>query len=626
MAAIKEFDTNKMVFKGIIMNKKTALLLFLIIFLIVTPCQGMHMAAQRSEQVVRTLDIEKLLDKKYIDMVSELSKLTDKQKEFIKDLLIKTYSVFTPQIRLRQILSGHSGTLSAVAFSNDGRFALTGAHDCTARLWDLTASPITSRKLEGHTDRLLAVAFSPDGRFALTGSWDNTARLWDLTKSPITSHKLAQHLDKVTSVAFSPDSLSALTGSRDHDASLWDLTQLPVTRQLLRGHTSGVQAVAFSPDGRFALTGSEDCTARLWDLSKSPITNHELTGHKGWVRSVAFSPDGHFALTGAADDCTARFWDLTQSPITCRELQGHTRFVASVAFSPKGRFALTGSGDDVARLWDLSKSAITCHTLTGHTDLIQSVAFSPDGCFALTGSWDNSARLWDLTGTPITSQELTGHKFLIRSVAFSPDGHFALTGAADNTARLWTIESISIKIVSLEDSVLLLKLIENEDCLQDDPQAIERLQLILKTPYQQTKITKLITEYLYRIKLPEKECWICSEMYDPKTRICMQLECCPKQICKVCLDKIGIMSYSIYFEGDLFTYAVQHKCPYCNKPANLMGTIKKYKTDDLDNHHCSSCDKEKCTLTCSTCKNDYYCSKECQAKHWPTHKATCKKE
>ena len=151
------------------MGKKTALSLFLIFFLIATPCQAMQVAALRSEQRERPLDeaaakelVQQLLTKKYVDMVSALSKLTDEQKEFIKDTLHKSHSAFAPQIRLHQVLSDHTAMIKAVAFSNDGRFALTGADDCTARLWDLTASPVTSQKLAGHTDQISSIKATDD--------------------------------------------------------------------------------------------------------------------------------------------------------------------------------------------------------------------------------------------------------------------------------------------------------------------------------------------------------------------------------------------------------------------------------------------------------------------------------
>ena len=76
------------------------------------------------------------------------------------------------------MLEGHTDWLEAVAFSPDGRFALTGSNDRTARLWDVsTGQPI--RSFVGHDRWVESVAFSPDGRFVLTGSLDTTTRIWD---------------------------------------------------------------------------------------------------------------------------------------------------------------------------------------------------------------------------------------------------------------------------------------------------------------------------------------------------------------------------------------------------------------------------------------------------------------
>src|ERR1017187_9037236 len=74
---------------------------------------------------------------------------------------------------------GHSAGLNSVAFSPDGRWALTGSSDGTALVWDLATSQ-EIRRLVGHSGGVNSVAFSPDGRWALTGSDYKTSRLWEV--------------------------------------------------------------------------------------------------------------------------------------------------------------------------------------------------------------------------------------------------------------------------------------------------------------------------------------------------------------------------------------------------------------------------------------------------------------
>jgi hypothetical protein len=64
-----------------------------------------------------------------------------------------------------------------------------------------------------HTGTVSAVAFSPDGRRVVTGSGDNTARLWDAeTGKPISEPM--RHEAKVYAVAFSPDGKAMMTATR----------------------------------------------------------------------------------------------------------------------------------------------------------------------------------------------------------------------------------------------------------------------------------------------------------------------------------------------------------------------------------------------------------------------------
>ncbi|GAB4038378.1 WD40 domain-containing protein [Spirosoma gilvum] len=340
---------------------------------------------------------------------------------------------------------GHTNHVFSVAFSPDGRYALSGSYDKSLKLWEVkTGREI--RTFTGHTSQVVSVAISPNSRYALSGSWDKSLKLWDITSGQEV-RTFTGHEGIIRSVAFSPDGHYVLSGSMDKTLKLWDVKSGRKVHTF-KGHTDQIYSVTFSSDGKHVLSGSRDKTLKLWNIE----TGREVrtfTGHTESVESVTFSPDGHYALSGSHDK-TLKLWDVASGQ-QLRTLWGHTSFVSSVAFSPDGHYALSGSWDNTLKLWDVA-SGQQLHTYTGHTESVESVAFSSDSRYALSGSHDNTLKLWDVqTGQRIRTY--TGHTSLVESVAFSPDGRYALLGEAKggvyshrlnergNTLKLWDFQT-----------------------------------------------------------------------------------------------------------------------------------------------------------------------------------------
>jgi dipeptidyl aminopeptidase/acylaminoacyl peptidase len=270
------------------------------------------------------------------------------------DKTLKLWDVATgKEIRT---FAGHTAAVNSVAFSPDGRSALSGSNDRSFKLWDIaTGKEIRSFvappgkflwwRISDHGN-VNTVAFSPDGRSALSGSYSfNTLKLWDVaTGNEIRT--FTGHSNDVHSVAFSPDGRSALSASDDKTLKLWDVATGKRIRSFA-GHGDGVRSVAFSPDGRSALSGSLDRTLKLWDVA----TGKEIrtfTWFSGQVFSAALSPDGRSALSGG---WKLQLWDVA----TGKEIRTLPVYnVHSVAFSPDGRTALSGGSDGTLTFWDLT--------------------------------------------------------------------------------------------------------------------------------------------------------------------------------------------------------------------------------------------------------------------------------
>jgi WD40 repeat protein/serine/threonine protein kinase len=298
-------------------------------------------------------------------------------------------------------LRGHALGVKSVAFHPQGGLLASGSVDGTVKLWD-TQTWKEHLPLDADTDTVSAVAFSPDGKWLAAGDHQGKkVKVWQIDPmragrgTRLVHDLLGQPRHGILSVAFSPDSkLLAAAGWSGGMVRVWDLATGKEGQQL-KDHDWGISSVAFSPDGRYLASAGFDTTVRVWDVAAGQEIACLEPRHKGPVTSVTFSADGNL-LVSASEDRTVRLWEKggdakTWKPL--RRLSDPAGGVLSVAISPLKDLRLAWGGmDGTVKVWDQNTGKT--HVLRGHTSWVESVAFSPDGKYIASGSRDETVKIW----------------------------------------------------------------------------------------------------------------------------------------------------------------------------------------------------------------------------------------
>ncbi|KAI0696228.1 WD40-repeat-containing domain protein [Cerioporus squamosus] len=323
----------------------------------------------------------------------------------------------------------HDGSVTAITYSADGKYAASGSEDTTIILWDVPSNNVL-RKLAGHSDTVSSLAFSRDNQYLASGSHDEEVILWTVQNG--VQYKRLPRVP-VHTVVYTPDGSKLIAGGQDGSLRIWD-TQNYEPFRIITKHLAVITFIIFSPDGRLMATGGTESDCYIWDLATlgQGESKAVLQGHKGMVCAAAFSPDGNRIVT-ASDDGSARVWKAETGEALVI-LHEHTGPVWTVAFSPDGKRIASGSSDSTVKVCD-SFSGERIFSLDGHDSMINAVQFSPGGQFIASAASDNTVRLWNAKDGSCVAT-FNEHSDNVTNVLFSPTDGTLVSGAHDGTVRI----------------------------------------------------------------------------------------------------------------------------------------------------------------------------------------------
>jgi WD40 repeat protein len=403
--------------------------------------------------------------------------------------------------RVLKTLTGHTDTVTFVAWSPDGTRLVTASSDQTLGVWEIATGQRLAT-LDNRPRDLGRCAFLPDGQRVVAVSADHSLRVWSVASGQCEA-VLAGHTGEIYGFTISPDGTRIVSKSLN-EARLWDTT-VGVSLAAVAGHRRRVAACAFGPDGGWVATAAEDATVERWHsatgegqaslrlriveysriaLAFSPQVDRVVCGTSredstSTVRQprysatlelveiasgrairmigrdgealqwCGFSPDGaHVISCHGAYRAGDRVAEVRPFTLTIWDGRSGER-VGDIGLRLRGN--LTGPvvrfSEDAEHLAIADGSEITLWTtrplaelvrLSSDSDFIRDLAWSPDACLLASASDDGSVRLWDVPDGVVRAT-LPGHHGRMRRCVFSPTGRMVASEGADDRVRIWDV-------------------------------------------------------------------------------------------------------------------------------------------------------------------------------------------
>ena len=156
-------------------------------------------------------------------------------------------------------------------------------------------------EFRGHTGAITAIAVSSDGKRVVTGSQDHTVKVWD-TANGSDLGTLRLHSAEIQKVAMSRDGTRIVTfGANDHQVGVWDAR----TGELLWNAPIPLgTTIAITADDKRLLAPSAGKKILVFDL-ESGEQAHDIAFY-GVVADLSTSPDGSLIAAAAYMGGSAR--------------------------------------------------------------------------------------------------------------------------------------------------------------------------------------------------------------------------------------------------------------------------------------------------------------------------------
>lgn len=293
-------------------------------------------------------------------------------------------------------LKGHTDSINAVAFSEDGKYLATGGLDELVILWN----PINGEmiyKLTGPTESIEWLAWHPQMPAVLAGDRAGFMWLYSAVKGKCVK-VYSQHGGAVTCGGFrAPEGKEIWSAGEDMRLKTWAVVSGQATSQIsgILFHSEPIIAGGCSPNGQLIATGDISGIVKISKFGGPQLQQANLDNGDNSIEAIAFSPDSKL-IAVASMGGAATIWNPNDSQL--RHALKHPAGVTCLKWHPTQPYLITGCADGAVRVWD-SRNGKLLKEMTGHTNVItgMDIRFVNDSkqeILIATSSEDHTVKVW----------------------------------------------------------------------------------------------------------------------------------------------------------------------------------------------------------------------------------------
>jgi WD40 repeat protein len=319
--------------------------------------------------------------------------------------------------------------------------------------------------LTGHIGSVFALAQGQTPQYMLSGAGDGWIVEWDLSQPEI-GKLLAKVESNIFSLLFLTDENKIIAGNRDGGIHFIDLNDSQKNKNILH-HEKGVYSIQIIENQLFTL-GGEGVLTR-WSLTENRAIESLHLSAKS-LRCMAVSPTKNEIAIGGSDGNI--YFINKQLELIHILKKAHENSVFTLKYTPDGKYLITGGRDAHLKIWHFTEggdsfpnsnnvSPITHHPsliihylspitdVSAHWFTINSIAFHPhNSSIFATASRDKTIKIWSFQSEQAEPLRLLKvldtirdgcHINSVNTLHWSSFNNYLISGSDDRSLMVWEI-------------------------------------------------------------------------------------------------------------------------------------------------------------------------------------------